>query len=1017
MSVPIVIAKNRDLPKSQDYDSLREQGLDYVRNLSGKIWTDHNLHDPGITTLEMLCYALTDLGYRTGFETKDLLTSETGEADLPEESGLFPAHEVMTTAPLTIFDYRRLLLKIEGVRNAWLDPMTDPDQEGNYKESEIPIYADCHAGGLSFDAVNALGNDNHHVRLSGLYKVLLELEIDDELGSLNETRLVYQVKRGPLKGVVLAIDSRDPAFFDGVIGFDEDFQDVLNVGPVVPDGETFEAEVDIELADASSVTLEHLVIAVINDRPESNEDPIPVTGPDLGDLLGDDQADGIIPLFWAKQQARTKALARVCCVLDAHRDLCEDFLSIETVAPERVAVCADIELTGEADIEEVQARVFHAIEQYFNPPIRYFTLAELLDEGLCADEIFNGPYIDTGFTCGGEPVFTKPGFIKTGNLEESELRRVIYVSDIINILMDFEDIVSIRNVMLRRYDADGNPVGDSEKWCLEITPTHQPVLFIVKSKLLFFKNETPFRARSNEFQKTLDHLRAMARKAAYVEPNQVLELPRGRYRNPDRYFSIQHDYPNTYGIGEAGLPGTAAHTRVAQARQLKAYLTFYDQILADYLSQLAHVRKLFSLDKTLARTYFSQYLSEIAGVRDAFEDEFYIDKTVLQDDAQRTLLTEDEALFQSRRNRFLDHLTARFAEQFTDYVMMMFTLDGDPLKTGEELIDDKIDFLREYPIVSRERNKAFNYRPEDPNDLWDTVNVSGVEKRVSRLVGIGDYSRRNLACEELFDELFNTRKIGNDFRVEIKDRDNAIIFKSKEVFPDRDLALAEARKLYPFIRHESTYQVDDSGGTGQVFYTINAAGASLENDALFDTEADAVQSIREIIDRYDEILQTSGSCNDEGFHLFEHILLRPFTDQDDLMDVCLDDECESCGDEDPYSFRITVVLPYWPARFQRFEFRRHFERTLRKETPAHIHARICWIGNDQMSDLDEKYRAWIDAKSTKDHDQTALTAALRELIEILQSLHTVYPAATLHDCDEGGDENPVRLGNTNLGIF
>ena len=40
---------------------------------SGKIWTDHNVHDPGITILEVLCYAMLDLGYRTHLAVEDVL--------------------------------------------------------------------------------------------------------------------------------------------------------------------------------------------------------------------------------------------------------------------------------------------------------------------------------------------------------------------------------------------------------------------------------------------------------------------------------------------------------------------------------------------------------------------------------------------------------------------------------------------------------------------------------------------------------------------------------------------------------------------------------------------------------------------------------------------------------------------------------------------------------------------------------------------------------------------------------
>ena len=43
-------------------------------------WTDHNVHDPGITTLEMLGYALTDLGYRASFPIQDLLAGESDNA-------------------------------------------------------------------------------------------------------------------------------------------------------------------------------------------------------------------------------------------------------------------------------------------------------------------------------------------------------------------------------------------------------------------------------------------------------------------------------------------------------------------------------------------------------------------------------------------------------------------------------------------------------------------------------------------------------------------------------------------------------------------------------------------------------------------------------------------------------------------------------------------------------------------------------------------------------------------------
>ena len=81
-------------------------------------WTDYNAHDPGITTLEALCYAITELGYRCGFDMKDFMRN--GDSKLVAGQTLFTAKEILTINPLTINDYRKLLVDIEGIHNAWL---------------------------------------------------------------------------------------------------------------------------------------------------------------------------------------------------------------------------------------------------------------------------------------------------------------------------------------------------------------------------------------------------------------------------------------------------------------------------------------------------------------------------------------------------------------------------------------------------------------------------------------------------------------------------------------------------------------------------------------------------------------------------------------------------------------------------------------------------------------------------------------------------------------------------------
>src|SRR5690606_14573347 len=109
------IAAKRQLTPAMDYEWLRGEGLKHIEQLASDLWTDYNAHDPGITLLEALCYAITELGYRSDFDTKDLLHGASGQV-------LYNAREILTNHPFTIADYRKLLIDIEGVNNAWLYP-------------------------------------------------------------------------------------------------------------------------------------------------------------------------------------------------------------------------------------------------------------------------------------------------------------------------------------------------------------------------------------------------------------------------------------------------------------------------------------------------------------------------------------------------------------------------------------------------------------------------------------------------------------------------------------------------------------------------------------------------------------------------------------------------------------------------------------------------------------------------------------------------------------------------------
>jgi hypothetical protein len=135
------------------------------------------------------------------------------------------------------------------------------------------------------------------------------------------------------------------------------------------------------------------------------------------------------------------------------------------------------------------------------------------------------------------------------------------------------------------------------------------------------------------------------------------------------------------------------------------------------------------------------------------------------------------------------------------------------------------------------------------------------------------------------------------------------------------------------------------------------------------------------------------------------------------MDTCVPENCAFCGDEDPYSFKLSVVLPYWPERFRSMAFRRYAERIIREECPAHILPKICWAHPVAMQDLDKAWQHWLKTQTDIYTTNDAHAAATTAVIDALEAVETVYPEAVLHDCEDDRDENPVMLDQTKLGTF
>jgi len=458
---PKQISRQAPTPRSMDFAALRTHGLALCEALASDRWTDYNEHDPGVTILEQLCYALTDLAYRTNFPVEDILASRPIAAGDEPDDTLFTGDQVLTCSPLTANDYQRLLYdEIPGLRNAWLQPVTD-----------------------------------HPLGIRGLYKVMVE-----------------------------------------------------------PFGSSSEA---------------------------------------------------------AQEGVRAEVLER----MRANRNLAEDIDSVEVLRPFPLRVEATLVIAPGPNPAHVLANALFAVQEQLVPYPRAVPLVESLAANIPPDEIFVGPLLELG---GVE--YASNGSLPT-EIAVQRVRRLL------------AGVPGVRDV--KSLSVNGAHEG-TVRLAPGCVPRLEPSIYQAQRSYPI-QIETPSGERQSIdthtvwrlIQRQLDELK---NREAYAlkttRESGYTQRPRGQDRDIARYYSIQHQFPATFGLGKLGIVERSAMPellpdalraaqedaparrtrRWSQSRQLKAYLLFFEQLLADHLAQLAHAGDLFALDSSVDRSYFAQPL-------------------------------------------------------------------------------------------------------------------------------------------------------------------------------------------------------------------------------------------------------------------------------------------------------------------------------------------------------------------------------------------------------------------------
>jgi hypothetical protein len=898
MSESITISKKTPESKSQQYDFLREEGLKYIQKVAGKIWTDYNIHDPGVTILEVLAYAITELGYRSSYNIEDLLENDPENKDAADIRNFFTAREILPNCPVTINDYRKLLIDVDkhiiidketehvGIKNAWIEKA---------KSNEIPVYVHKDESKLSYEPDLAIPGQQP-LDIGILYEILLEFEKSNEFGDLNENSLTRTliIENHPddtsMNGLTIKIavefprwDSEDTNWNE-IISVKADIHNITLRFSNHPGNYEFSFELinnEVKLTGKQTTASDIVDVAGIEKIETQINDFIYYN------------SDSLLAFYLQKINLVNDIIEAVKARLHANRNLCEDFYKLSALKVEKIAVCADIEMEREADVEEVQAEIYHRIAKFLSPTVYFYTLDEMLDKCKILHEhsilesnitnkyfvvdkildeiIFKGDTVsiknsrsnDGDYTVKSitvdkdtstskiyiaediyselltegelltfysineeeclsvDQIFEGPalnhGFIDDNELEKADRKKFIHVSDLIQIIMDVEGVISVKTIQIANIpqdNEDGAIESKSVKWCMKLAfeQNYVPRLSLLNSKITYYKDQLPFRASNSVGDILIAELEAKERSPKLSNPVLDFEVPKGTYRDLESYESIQNEFPLTYGIGEEGIPNMGNNLVVnlrkkAGAKQLKGFLMHFDQLFANYFSQLAHVKDLFSMNAEkdkfgnyiIGRTYYTQPLFDIV----PNVEELYIDKNghavVLNE------IAESEENFYLRKNKFLDHLIGRFAEQFTDYALLTFKISGE-LTAPKELVEDKLAFLNAYPLISSARGKGFNH--QESCKLWHPENISGLRRRVSFLTGIDETGAEKLN----FSSAFEILNFSGSYLVRISDSVD-LLLKSYIFFETENAAKLAIEKIIVLGLTKENYhfEVEQSG--------------------------------------------------------------------------------------------------------------------------------------------------------------------------------------------------------------
>ena len=575
-----------------------------------------------------------------------------------------------------------------------------------------------------------------------------------------------------------------------------------------------------------------------------------------------------------KQKEKDVAQA-VRDLYNTHRNLSEDLNQVHILRQEDLDLEATISIEGDASAEQVLADMAYRIETFLAPKPKLYDFETLKEAGMEVNDILDGPKPKNGFT--------KPNELLRFalSLRVSQMKdNIVSVPGVVGVS---RFLVKIKSVPQRDEDI-ALPLNTYFVLGTDIFSPDSTVRFLRNGREV-----KPNRAEARQL--LLVHRAKNLRRFGHpVDLRKPTPLSEKNLADVANYFSIQRFFPAVYGIGAYGLPSDAGSLRKAQATQLKGYIAIFEVMLAGYLKQLTQLRDLFSTGKetefvrpdmvSASRsaglppqcapepTYFAQFPFDIPDIAPLLDFPNMGDGETLGTSANQYLAKlaaqggqdlEQGGQDLERRNTFMSHLLARFAETFDADLLSRLSKnieDGDRLR--RDLLEAKRRILREYDTLSRNRGLGFNYAQSGHiigkrtswGVSWASENVPTLKKNICYRLNLPYFEDRGLTDFFPFDG-FGTQPL------------------PKQEVPGHAVAIS-LRSLLRDGRSRSSYtiQATEGGGYEVCFWENKHTSNPL-------CQAETQQKAEDKLALFLEHLEAFQN-NSNGFFIVEHLLLRPF---------------------------------------------------------------------------------------------------------------------------------------------